>query len=350
MASIRMKRGALSVKPKYCINSRPRAAQPAQIFISVELLLLSLLLTACLGSKEPAPHTTTFVSGQPGAAGTPNQAITYSTLPQDVLIRTFTGGGLYGSLSLSPNVSIYGDGTYILGTTQEGQLGTDALQNLLHHLVDTYGLLDMQQRQFADIQDQNATYLELNLNGQQMEFMYGSFGNQQESALAMQEYHNLGLALTAINQALTGPTQPYHSQYMALLVRQDFSPNLSQSIPAWPITDFTLAQAAAFECGLIPQDTTSQNPETGCLKYTIPDNAILLTATQQATLVAQMPNQTQSDFSEDGLYYQVTLRPLLPDEIVSKELAMFGSAQQSYKGVPLLEGAVPPVPTPTPTS
>lgn len=320
------------------------------VFTYIGLLLLTILLVGCLGDKPPAPHTNTFVSGLPGATGRPNQAITYNDQPQDVLIRTFTGGGFYGSLSLSPNLSIYGDGSYILGTTQQGQLDADTLQQLLHSLVDTDGLLNMQQQQFADIQDQNATYLALNLNGQHLEFMYGSFGNQHESAQAMQEYHNLGQALTTINNAITGPTQPYHSDKVALLVRQDFSPDLTQSIPAWPITDFTLAQAAAFECGLLPQDTTSQNPETGCLKYTVPSHAILLTTSQQAVLTAQMNGQQQADFSELGLYYQVILRPLLPDESVTKQLAMFGSAQESYSGVPLLEGTVPPVPTPTPTS
>jgi hypothetical protein len=315
------------------------------------ILLLMLLLAGCISDTSTPTardqHTNTFVSGSPGVAGTSNQQITYSTLPQALLIRTFYGGGLTGSLSLSPEVSIYGNGTYILGTTQQGKLSSDALQQLLHTVVDTYGLLSMQQQQFADIQDQNATFLELNLDEKPMQFIYGSFGYQHESSETMKEYHQLGQALTAINNALTGPTYPYRSNQLALLVRRDFSPDLTQTIPTWSLSDFTLAQAADFECGSIPSDDTSQNPETGCLKYTIPDHAILLTSEQATTLEDQLHDQQQGVFSEQGDYYDVTLCPLLPDELADQQLAMFGSAQMTYVGVPLLEGPIPPTSTPT---
>lgn len=309
-----------------------------------------LLLSGCLGdtgntSISHGAHTTSFVSSDPNTA---NQQITYSTGPQDVLIRTFYGGGLYGSLSLAPLVSIYGDGTYILDTSRQGKLSDDALQTLLHTLVDMDGLLNLPQQQFADIQDQNAAFLLLNLNGKQLQLMYGSFGNQQESTQAMAAYHRLGQALTAINNALTGATRPYHGQQVALLVRQDFSPDLGQPPTAWPLADFTLAQAAVFECGLIPLDQVDQNQETSCLKYTIPMHAILLTAAQLTTIQQQL-NAQQGDFSEGNAYYTVTLRQLLPDELSAGQLAMFGSAQASYIGVPLLQGSVPPIPTPTPS-
>ena len=58
--------------------------------------------------------------------------------------------------------------------------------------------------------------------------------------------------------------------------------------------------------------------------------------------------QEQSVFLERGQYYNVGLRTLLPDELSQKALAMFGSQDLNYAGVPLVEGPVP-LPTPTPT-
>lgn len=310
------------------------------------IVILALLLTSCDLSDNPgssggnAQQTRTF-------SGSSNGPITYSTSAHDVLIRTFYGGGLSGTLELSPEISIYGDGTYILGLDRQGQLTSDALQQLLDTIVDKDGLLNFTRQQFADIPDQNATFLELSLNGRQEELMYGSFGNTQESAQDLDEYHLLGQVLTAITEALKGPTQPYKGTQVALLVRQSFSPDLTRPIPAWSLADFTLAQAAVYECGVIPPDEVGLNPETACLKYTIPQHAILLTPAQLQAVRAQLNGQ-QGTYSEQGLYYTVVLRPLLPDEVVSKSLAMFGSAQQSYTGVPLLQGTVPSGPTPTP--
>src|SRR5438094_2464956 len=65
--------------------------------IAVCVLLLSVLLVACTTSppskNQPNQHTTSSNI----TSSSPNQPITYSTNPQDVLIRTFYGGGLYGS-------------------------------------------------------------------------------------------------------------------------------------------------------------------------------------------------------------------------------------------------------------
>lgn len=306
-------------------------------------LPLGLLLAACTGLSS-----STGTGSQTSAVTTSSsQTITYSTNPHTVIIRTFYGGGLYGSLELAPDVSIYGDGTYILGSTREGKLSSTALQQLLRTLVERNGLLSMKQQQFSDTPDQNATFLEVTLNGKSNEFMYGPFGNQQESTQAMREYHQLGQALTAINQALTGPVQAYQSSNVALLVRQNFSPDLTQTIPPWTLAAFTLAQASVYECGVIPQDKVGLNPETACLKYTIPSHAILLTSAQFQTIRAQMSGQQHRTFTEGGLYYTVILRPLLPDELPQKMLAMFGSEQTGFQGVPLLtNGTVPPVPTP----
>jgi len=178
--------------------------------------------------------------------------------------------------------------------------------------------------------------------------IYGTLDNTEASAQELDEYRRLGKAITAINETLKGSTQPYKATTIALLARQTFSPDLQRTIPSWPISDFTLAQAAVYECGAVPADETSQNAETACLKFAIPSHAILLNASQVRTIKEALQG-TQGDFTEQGLYYTVILRPLLPDEFVRKTLAMFGSEQGSYRGVPLLSGVVPPVPSPTPT-
>lgn len=276
------------------------------------------------------------------------QSITYSTSPRDVLIRTFYAGGLNGALELSPNISLYGDGTFILGTELEGKLDSNTLQQLLHTLIDTYGLLNLKRQQFIDSQDQNATFLELTLDGKQHEFIYGSFGNQQESAQDVDESHRLEKTIATIHEALKGPIHPYTSTSFALLARQIFNPDLAQTND-WPLSDFTLAQAAAAECGLLPADDTSPNQETGCLKYLIPNSAILLTQAQLRSLQERLNGQQRGYFTEEGLYYTITLRPLLPDELPNKMLAMLGGNQLTFSSVPLITGAVPPVPTPTPS-
>ncbi|QBD82412.1 hypothetical protein EPA93_43140 [Ktedonosporobacter rubrisoli] len=306
------------------------------------IILLSFLLNGCNNSPavQEQAHTRTFQA--------PNtRAITYSTQPDDVLIRTFHSGGLYGTLELHPEFSIYGDGTYILGLERKGKLSTDELQQLLNILISTDGVLDFTHQQFSDLQDQNATFLELNLNGSHKELVYGIVNHYHASQQELDEYQRLDRALTAIAAALKGPVQPYQGNDVALLVRRTFSPDLTQTIPDWSLPDFTLAQAAAYECGLLPPDEVSFNGESPCLKYTLPEHAILLNASQLNSLKAQMHGE-QGTFSEGGHYYTVILRPLLPDEASRKIVAMFGSAQDSYKDTPLLAGPVPPEPTPTP--
>ncbi|GAC1392111.1 MAG: hypothetical protein NVS4B11_31900 [Ktedonobacteraceae bacterium] len=323
-------------------------------YILLIFALLTLLFSACTSAdasqNQDRKNSTSSLSS---AGNTSSQQVTYSNKAQDVLLRTFYGGGIYGALELSPDISLYGDGTYLLGADRQGKLDDNALQGLLHTVTDTYGLLNFKRQQFSDIQDQNATFLEITLNGKQQEFMYGSFGNQQESSQDMGEYHRLEHILTTITETLKGPTHPYKSKDVAMLVHQNFNPD--QQPLTWPLSDFTLAQAAAFECGLLPKDETSHNPETGCLKYLIPHNVILLTASQAQAIGGQLPTQQQGLlqqglFSEGNFYYTVTLRPLLPDELLKKSVAMFGSAQNSFTDVPLLTGQVPPVPTPTPST
>lgn len=316
------------------------------------MLIFSILLTACGAASSTDNQTNSTFSSSKSSdqthsfQSTSDQPITYDANPQTVLIRTFYGGGLYGSLSLAPQISIYGDGTFIIGLSRQGKLTSDALQQLLNTLVNDYGLLDFTRQQFFDVQDQNATFLELALNGKHQELMYGAFGTTQESKQDMDEYHRLDQALKSINDALTGQTSPYHGTHTALLVHQIFQPDYTQTTHYWPLFDFTLAQASAYECGLLAS-SYEPNPESSCLKFVIPTHAILLNATQMQTLQQYLSGQ-QGLFAEAGKYYEVTLRPLLPDEFAQKTLAMFGSSQAGYRGVPLLDGTVPPVPTATP--
>ena len=308
--------------------------------------IIIILFTACdssaiTSSTNSAKQTLSISSGS---------TITYSTRSQDVLIRTFYGGGKLGTFEMSPEISIYGDGTFILGPglqMQQGRIQAAALQQLLNKLADTYGLLKLNKQQFYDIPDQNATVLQLMLNDKEYTYLYGPFGNMQESVQDLNEYRHLGNALTSITEALVGPTRPYTSQQMVLLVHQTFSPDLSQTIPFWDFQDFTLYQLSTYECGFIPPDVTGPNAGTGCLTYTVPHTALLLNNQQLQQIKTLLHGEEQAVFLEKGAYYSVTLRSLLPDEIEQKTLAMFGSQELSYTGVTLAEGPVP-IPTPTP--
>jgi hypothetical protein len=311
------------------------------------LLLLSIFLSGCtlgLGASAPA---TPVAKKQTFTSAATNQTITYSTGPRDVILRTFYGGSLAGTLQLGPRISIYGDGSYTLGLERRGQLNSADLQKLLSTLVGTDGLLTLTQQQFFDLPDEDATYLELKLNGKTRELVYGIFGSQPESQQVMTEYQHLGNALQTLNEALSGPTQPYASQDYALFARQVSFVDNTQVIPYWPLTDFTLDQLSTFECGVVPEDTTSTNKEIGCLKYTIPQHALLLSPAQYAALKPQLPLDQPEDFRENGLYYEITMRPLLPDEKQLQTLAMFGGSQITFTGVPLQNG---PIPQNTPTA
>lgn len=308
--------------------------------------LLGTQLAACTNLAGLIPSTQ-----NKHTLATNNGSITYSTSPNDVIVRTFYGGGNLGTLELSPAVSIYSDGSYILGPDlylQQGNLSSTSLDQLLHTLVDTDGILNLHQQQFYDLPDQNATLLQLMLNGKSYEFLYGQFGNLQESTQDTNDYHRLGKALASITEALNGPEHSYTSDHMALLVHQDFSPDLTQSIASWPLKDFTLAQVATYECGPVPLDQTGPNADTGCLTFTIPHNALLLTAQQLQVIAPLLNGDQQAVFMEKKLYYTVALRPLLPDELSSQMVAMFGSQELRYIGIPLQEGPIPMV-TPTPT-
>lgn len=309
------------------------------------LLLASCSTTPALSSTKGTPHAT---------LATNNGTLTYSTSPQDVILRTFYGGGNMGTLEMSPDISIYGDGTYILGPgihMREGHLSTNALQQLLHILVDNDGLPGLQLHQFYDIPDQNMTLLQLNLNGKNYAWYYGQYGFLQESTQDMSEYHRLGQALASITQSIAGATQAYTSTKMVLLVHQDFSPDLTKQIPTWTLPDFTLDAVAAYECGVTPPDQTGPNADTGCLSFTVPHYAYLLAPQQMQAIQAMLKGQQEGVFFEQDTqnYYSIVLRPLLPDELHEQTLAMYGSAELNYVAIPLHSGNIPK-PTPTATA
>lgn len=310
------------------------------------LCLLALLLGACDSGTPTSQHQTVQTdSGSP---------VTYSVLPQDVLLRLFYGGGKVSKLEMTPEISIYGDGTFIIGpglTLQKGSLSSDELQSLLHSLTSTDNLLHLQRQVFNDIPGQNATLLQANLNGQNYQFTYGPFGNLQESAQDMREYQQLGHAISTIKNAVAGSRAPYTSQRMALLVYQtfriDYGITQDQTLPEWPLADIDLANAAIYECGMIHEDDTGPNADNGCLTYTAPLVAYLPGENDVQQLEATLKGQQAGMFLEYSNRYIVMLRPLLPDEIAHNQLAMYGSNTLAYQPVPLKGGAIP-TPTPTP--
>ena len=117
--------------------------------IRLYLLLFALLLL--LASCSTAPSSSSAQGTPHTTLSTNNGTMTYSSSPQDVILRTFYGGGTMGTLEMSPDISIYGDGTYILGPglqMREGHLSTNALQQLLHTLVESDGLLGFHRQRF----------------------------------------------------------------------------------------------------------------------------------------------------------------------------------------------------------
>lgn len=316
---------------------------------SILLCLLAILLTACNGGSSGSTHPHQTLQTDSG------NTITYSTNTSDVLLRLFYGGGKVGTLELTPEISLYGNGTFIVGPSlqpQQGTLTSDALQKLLHTLTSTDHLLQLHRQVFSDIPDQNATLLQVMLNDKQYQFVYGPFGHLQESSQDMQEYQQLGTAITTIKNALNHTTQSYTSQQSALLVyqtfREDFTGDQAQTTPRWTLTQIlNLANAAIYECGIVPADFTSPNSDLGCLHYTIPQIAIWLNQQDTHLVSNALHGAQQNLFLADGNYYVVMLRPLLPDEIVQQQLAMYGNNNQEYVPIPLKNGPIP-VPTVTP--
>lgn len=312
------------------------------------LCLLLTLLAACdLGNSSQGTQHQTIQTDS-------GSAITYSTAPQDVLVRLFFGGGKVGKLEWTPEVSMYGDGTFIIGPglkLQKGSLSSSDLQNLLHTLTSTDNLLQLHRQVFNDVPDQNATLLQVALNGKNYQFLYGPFGHLQESAQDMHEYQQLGDAISAIRNSLSGPESAYTSQQMTLLVyqtfRADFTLAQNQALPYWPLSDISLANTAVYECGVIPQDLTGPNADNGCLTYTVPRVAYLPSQQDLRIIQDALHGKQQEIFMENNSHFVVTLRPLLPDEIAQRQLAMYGSNTQDYAPVPLKGGAIP-VPTGTP--
>jgi hypothetical protein len=321
--------------------ARAWAGNSAKSYQRIAALLLCLLVAfvaACTGNSAQT------ILAENGSS------ITYNTLPQSVLLRMFYGGGKVDPLELTPDVSVYGDGSFIIGSglqPAEGAISNSQLQSLLHTLVNTDDLLQLQRRTFADIPDESVTLLQLTLSGKNYQFVYGPFGHLAESSQDLHAYQQLGNAITAIRNALTGSVKAYTAQKMALLVSQtfrfDFTEAQVRTIPVWHVNHLDLAQAATDECGSNPPDPTRPNADSGCLVDTAPHVAIQPDAETLHLILDLLPRSLQRLFQENGNYYIVMLRPLLPDEIVQQYLAMYSSNVESYNAtlVPLQTGAIP---------
>ena len=81
--------------------------------------MIIILFTAC----DSNANTPTTSNAKQTLSISSGSTITYNSRPQDVLIRTFYGGGKLGTFEMSPEISIYGDGTYILGPGLQMQQG-----------------------------------------------------------------------------------------------------------------------------------------------------------------------------------------------------------------------------------
>ncbi len=316
------------------------------LWLTAALCLALCSLSACASSTRPTTQPIHHQTVQT-KSGT---IISYSTQPQDVLLRLFFGGGKVGSVQFTPEISVYGNGTFIIGPglqPQQGSLSNSSLQTLLQTLIDTDKLLTLHQQVFDDIPDQNATLLQVALNNKSYQFTYGPFDNLQESAQALQEYQQLGNALSTIRNALNGSTHSYTSQTQALLVYQtsrlDFTATQNASIPFWSLTTLDLANASAYECGLITPDPNNPRPnlDNGCLTYTVPLHVVQLSRSDTQNIARLLHGQQQRLFRTYTAYYVVMLRPLLPDELASKQVAMYGSDLQTYTPIPLQTGAIP---------
>lgn len=305
------------------------------------LCLLSLFVSACdSGTSAPDTHRQVVQTDS-------GDTVLYSTQAQDVLLRLFFGGGKVGTLQVTPEISIYGDGTFITGPGLQprvGKLSSDALQELLHTLTSTYNVLKLQRQIFNELPDQNITLLQVALNGKNYQFIYGAFNNLSESEQDRQDYQRLGNAISAIRDSLSGPTKTYTSSNKALLTyvtsRADFT---YDSALLWTVSGINLADAAAYECGLIEPDpnTPRTNLDNGCLIYTVPQVAIQPGQQDLRLITTLLRGQQEGMFMEDNAYYVVMLRPLLPDEIAHQQLAMYGSNAQDYTPIPLKKGAIP---------
>src|SRR5260370_22833016 len=107
------------------IHPHARKSEAVYSFLPVVLCALMAMLTACSSSpaSSSTQHTTVSTTG--------GSIITYNTGPQDVLIRTFYGGGILRTLEISPDLTIYGHGPIIIGPRlpmRQGKLSVDNLQ------------------------------------------------------------------------------------------------------------------------------------------------------------------------------------------------------------------------------
>src|SRR2546423_15477874 len=94
------------------ISGKKGLAAEIQRGISFSLLCMVMLLVSASSSASNASTSTPKKSQ---SISTNNGTITYSASPQDVLIRTFYGGGQTGTLELRPESIIFREERDIFG-------------------------------------------------------------------------------------------------------------------------------------------------------------------------------------------------------------------------------------------
>src|SRR5947207_4409095 len=110
------------------------------LFQPIIFSIIIILFTAC----DSSANTPSINNAKQTLSTSSGSTVTYNTRPQDVLIRTFYGGGKLGTFEMSPEISIYGDETFILGPglqIKQGRLQAVARQHLVHNLLDRNGFL-----------------------------------------------------------------------------------------------------------------------------------------------------------------------------------------------------------------
>lgn len=282
-----------------------------------------MLVTFCLLVLAILPYGCSMSSSGNGTPSVDHRTnIAHGTSPQDVLIRKIYNGGIYGSFQLGPDLSIYGDGTVIEGTTTSGKFSSTELDTLLDTLVNTSHVFTIPPVTRGSSNDNNFTNLELNFNGSQTTLGEDNGGpTPGQSDQVTQK--RVADVFNVIDKAVARiKTHPYQSSRLVLLARQ-LIPGETTSEQHWPITDFTLARASTVVCG--PPPSSDESYSAKCLKYLAPHAAILLTPSQSAILLPLVDTHLQGIFQEQGFSSIVMLRSLLPDEDMTKGVLLSGS-------------------------
>jgi len=271
--------------------------------VIVPLALLAALLAAC--------------GDDGGGVSTPEDPTPHPTMPDALVIRVVTGGGLVAPPSLLvevPAVSVYGDGTFIapgpttleypgaaLPNLQQGRISENELQELLD-AARAAGLLDDDGPDFGDpgVTDMPSTDITVNADGAEhtisiyaLDFADGDDDLESDQRAARERARDFIAALP------TDATEPYEPEAVAVLVRPYAAVTDDGPEPAthdWPLGD--LADAG--------EPIESFGTDTRCLAVTGAD--------ADAVLAIAAAARAGDVWRSGGADYGLVFRPLLPDE------------------------------------